>query len=284
MKPNTVKTFALLAGLAGVLILAGQVVAGTGGALIGMALALVVVGSSYWFSDRIAIRASGAVPISKADMPGLHAAVADLAHRAGLPAPRLYLSPAAQPNAFATGRNEHHAIIAVTQGLLDELSPQEVRAVLAHEVAHIANRDILIGSVAAALATGVTMIANIVTFGAMFGGDDEDAPGLLGLAAMAVVAPLAATLLQLAVSRSREYEADRTGAALLGDGAPLASALTKIEGSARRTPMPIEPAQSTHFIINPLTGRTVRFANLFLTHPPTDERIAKLLHAPTPAR
>ena len=281
MNRNTIKTFTLLAGLAGLLVLAGQLLGGTGGAVLGFALGLALVGGSYWFSDRIAIRAAGAVPLEEADAPGLHAAVRELAGRAGIPAPRLYLSPAPQPNAFATGRDERHAVIAVTRGLLDQLSPAEVRGVLAHEVAHVANRDILIGSVAAAIATGISMIANIATFGAMFGSDD-DAPNPLAVLALALVAPVAAALLQMAVSRSREYEADRTGAALIGDGAPLAAALVKIDAAARRTPMAINPAQSSHYIVNPLAGTAAKLAHLFLTHPPTDQRVARLVPVRVP--
>ncbi|HET7720006.1 MAG TPA: M48 family metalloprotease, partial [Acidimicrobiales bacterium] len=197
MSRNTVKTFSLLAGLAGLLVIAGQVVGGTGGAVIGFTLGLVLVGGSYWFSDRIAIRAARAVPLTEADAPGLHATVAELAARARIPTPRLYLSPAAQPNAFATVRNERSAVVAVTRGLLDELSPAEVRGVLAHELAHIANRDILIGSVAAAIATGISMIANLAMWSSLLGGasEDDDSPGPIGILLAALVAPIAATLL-----------------------------------------------------------------------------------------
>lgn len=281
MNGNTIKTFTLLAGLAGLLVLAGQVLGGTGGAVLGFVLGIGLVGGSYWFSDRLAVSAARAEPLDAAAAPQLHATVAELADRAGIAVPRLYLSPSPQPNAFATGRNDRNAVVAVTQGLLDNLTPAEVRGVLAHEVAHIANRDILIGSIAAAVATGVSMIANIATFSAMFGGSDEDGPSPVALLAMAMVAPIAAAMLQFAVSRSREYEADRVGADISGDPAALASALAKIEHLARRTPMDVTPAQASAYIVNPLTGRRVRFAQLFLTHPPTDQRVTRLLGAAT---
>lgn len=281
MNGNTIKTFTLLAGLAGLLVLVGQVLGGTGGAVLGFVLGLGLVGGSYWFSDRLAVRAARAEPLDAATAPELHATVADLAQRAGIAVPRLYLSPSPQPNAFATGRNDRNAVVAVTQGLLDNLTPAEVRGVLAHEVAHIANRDILIGSIAAAVATGVSMIANIASFSAMFGGSGEDGPSPVALLAMAMVAPIAAAMLQFALSRSREYEADRVGAAISGDPDALASALSKIEHLARRTPMDVTPAQASAYIVNPLTGRPVRFAQLFLTHPPTDQRVTRLLGTTT---
>lgn len=281
MNGNTIKTFTLLAGLAGLLVLAGQVLGGTGGAVLGFLLGMGLVGGSYWFSDRLAVRAARAEPLEAAAAPGLHATVAELADRAGIAVPRLYLSPSPQPNAFATGRNDRNAVVAVTQGLLDNLTPTEVRGVLAHEVAHIANRDILIGSIAAAAATGVSMIANIASFSMMFGGSDEDGPSPIVLLVTAMVAPVAAALLRFALSRSREYEADRIGADISGDPAALASALGKIEHLAQRTPMDVNPAQASAYIVNPLTGRRVRFAQLFLTHPPTDQRVARLLGAST---
>ncbi len=204
----------------------------------------------------------------------------ELCRDAGLPMPRLYVTPDAQPNAFATGRNPRHAAVAVTRGLLDILDRRELRAVLAHELGHVGNRDILITSVAAAVATGITFLANLAGWLPLFGGsDDEDEPGPLGLLVAAMLAPIAATLLQLALSRSREFDADRTGAALLGDGAALASALAKIDAAARRTPMHVEPAQAGKYLVNPLTGRSIALASLFSTHPATEARIARLLHS-----
>jgi heat shock protein HtpX len=279
---NTIKTFALLAGLAGLMIVVGQLVGGTGGAVVGLALGLALVAGSYWFGDRIAVRAAGAAPLNTDTHQWLHDDVAELAARAAVHAPRLYLSPSPQPNAFATGRNERTAVLAVTAGLLDRLPRDEVRAVLAHELGHIRSRDILIGSIAAAIATGISMIANLAMWNSFLGGDDEDGPGVFGLLLASLVAPIAATLLQLAVSRSREYEADRTAAELLGTGEPLANALRSIEQSVRSTPMAVPPAQASAWIVNPLTGRKVNFASLFQTHPSTEQRITRLLaDAPT---
>lgn len=276
MSKNTFKTFVLLAAFGGLIMIVGSFFGQTG-LLIGFALALVIVGGSYWFSDKIAVKAARAEPVSESDAPELYAMVRDLAQRGGIPMPRIYVSSAAQPNAFATGRNPAHAVVCVTQGLMGVLDADELRGVLAHEMSHVKNRDILIGSVAAALAMVVTLLARIVMWGAIFGGGGGDRNNnIFGLIAMAILAPLAAALLQMAVSRSREYEADRSGAELVGDGEPLARALEKIEAYAKKVPMKIDPAQATAYIINPLTGRKANFASLFRTHPPTDQRVARL--------
>ena len=273
---NTFKTFILLAFLGAVSIGIGAIF-GTGGLIIGAALGLLFVGGTYWFSDKIAVAAARAKPVTRDEAPRLYEIVGDLARRDGLPMPRLYVSPEAQPNAFATGRGPKKAVVCVTQGILQVLDDDELRGVLAHELSHVKNRDVLIGSVAAAVALAITFVARIAMFSAIFGGGDSEGGGnAIGLLAMAILAPIAAGLLQMALSRSREYQADASGAHLIGDGEPLARALQKIEAAAKRTPMNVNPAEATAYIVNPLTGRKVNFANLFSTHPPTEERIARL--------
>lgn len=275
MSRNTVKTFVLLALLGAVIVLIGGGLWGGKGAFIGLLIGLAFTGGSYWFSDRIAIRAARAVPVTEEQMPEYYRVVRELTQRAGMPMPRLYVSPDMQPNAFATGRNPHHAAVAVTQGILRYLDWDEMRGVLAHELSHVKNRDILIGSVAAAIAMGITFISRIAFW---FGGDREGNGGLGVLVVLAelILAPLAAMLLQMALTRSREYEADRSGARLIGDGEPLARALAKIDAGVRQIPMNVQPAEASMFIVNPLTGRRRAYANLFMTHPPTAERIARL--------
>ncbi len=272
---NTVKTTILLAGLGGLLVAIGSLF-GTVGAVIGALLGLAIVGGSYWKSDALAIRSARAVPADEARMPEYFAIMRDLSSRADLPMPRLYVSPEPQPNAFATGRNPEHAAVAITDGLLAVCTWDEVRGVLAHELAHVRNRDILIGSVAAAVATGISFIANLAMWGAMLGGSDDEDGNPFALLIAAMVAPMAAGLLQMALSRNREFEADRTGAALIGTGEPLARALEKLDATAERVPMDVAPSQAQAYIVNPLTGRDVRFANLFRTHPTTAERVARL--------
>ncbi|HJR23869.1 MAG TPA: zinc metalloprotease HtpX [Acidimicrobiales bacterium] len=273
---NTLKTTILLAALGGLMVGIGSLF-GKGGAIIGLFLGLAIVGFSYWKSDKLAIRAARAVPADPAQYPEFHQIMQDLTQRAGMPMPKLYISPEQQPNAFATGRNPDHAAVAVTEGLIGICSWEEIQGVLAHEIMHVRNRDILIGSVAAAVATGISFIANMAMWGAMFGGRDDDEGGNpLILLLTALLAPLAAGLLQMALSRSREFEADRTGAELLRSGDSLARALEKLEVAAHRIPMDINPAQAQAYIVNPLTGRQVKFANLFRTHPTTEERIRRL--------
>ncbi|HEY3834801.1 MAG TPA: zinc metalloprotease HtpX [Acidimicrobiia bacterium] len=281
MIKNTAKTAAMLALLGVLFMFVGGAIGGSGGLVIGLMIALVFVGGSYWFSDTIAVKAARAHPVSEAEQPMLYSIVRDLTHRAGMPMPKVYVSDNAQPNAFATGRNEHHAAVCVTQGLFQVVNEDEMRGVLAHELSHIRHRDILITSVAAAVAMGITFVARMAMWGAMFGGfgggnGRKKGENILGLLAMMILAPIAATLLQMALSRSREYEADRGGAELIGTGAPLASALGKIEAYAKQVPMDIDPAQASAYIVNPLTGRQVQFKNLWTTHPPTEDRIARL--------
>jgi len=279
MSKNTIKTYTLLAALGGLLMLIGSFF-GRGGLFIGLVLGLVFVGGSYWFSDKLAIKSARAVPVTEAQMPEYYRLVRELTTASNMPMPKLYMTPDLQPNAFATGRNPEHAAVAVTQGILNILDWNELRGVLAHELSHVGNRDILIGSVAAAVAMGITFVARMAMWGAMFGGggssDDDRGANPLALLAFSLLAPLAAAVIQMALSRSREYEADRTGARLIGDGEPLARALAKLEQGARAIPMAVDPAQASKFIVNPLAGRKVQFANLFSTHPPLEDRIARL--------
>lgn len=277
---NTLKTTILLAGLGGLMVAIGSLF-GRGGAILGLGLGLAMVGFSYWKSDALAIRAARAVPADENRHPEYFAIMRELAAKADMPMPRLYVSAEPQPNAFATGRNPQHAAVAVTEGLMAACSWDEIRGVLAHELAHVRNRDILIGSVAAAVATGISFVANMAMWGAMFGGgrDDDEHANPIALLATALLAPIAASLLQMALSRSREFEADRSGAELIGTGEPLARALEKLEVHAHRVPMDIQPAQAQAFIVNPLIGRKVSFANLFRTHPTTAERVARLRDA-----
>lgn len=278
MNRNNIKTAALLGSLGGALVLAGSAFGGRGGATIGLVLGLVMVGGSYWFSDRIAVRAAGASEAPDGELNWLRDDIAQMSATAGIPTPRLYLSPNQQPNAFATGRNEQHAVVCVTAGLLQALDRRQIRAVVGHELGHVKSHDILISSVAAAIATGITYIARMAMWGAMFGGgrNDDRRENPLGLFALMIFGPMAAGLLQMALSRSREFEADRVGAHISGDPEALADALARIEAYVQRVPMNIAPSQSSAWIVNPLTGRKVQFANLFMTHPPTAERIARL--------
>jgi heat shock protein HtpX len=274
MSKNTVKTYVLLAALGGFLVFIGQLLGGSSGASLGLILGIAMCGGSYWFSDKLAIRAARAVPVTEAEMPEYYRIMRELTQKAGMPMPKLYVSPDMQPNAFATGRNPQHAAVAVTQGILSVCDWDELRGVLAHEISHVGNRDILIGSVAAAIATGIMFVTRFALF--FGGGDDEDSPNPFVFLLLLVLAPVAGMLVQMAITRSREYEADRSGARLLGDGEPLARALAKLENAAARVPMDVTPAQATLFIINPLTGRQVKAANWFRTHPPTEDRIARL--------
>jgi heat shock protein HtpX len=279
MSKNTIKTYVLLAALGGVLVLAGAAIGGGNGAIIGLVIGLLFTGGSYWLSDTIAIKAARAQPVSEAEMPEYYRIVRELTTYAGMPMPKLYVTPDRQPNAFATGRNPEHAAVAVTAGILEVLSWDELRGVLAHELSHVGNRDILIGSVAAAIAMGITFISRMFLWTSMFGGnrrENNNPLAAVGMLASLILAPLAAFLLQMAITRSREYEADRSGARLIGDGEPLARALAKIEAAAAQVPMNVTPAEASLFIINPLTGRDVQFKNLFMTHPPTADRIARL--------
>ncbi|HKP17483.1 MAG TPA: zinc metalloprotease HtpX [Gaiellaceae bacterium] len=268
------RTWLLLAGLTALFI-------GVGAAIGGAALWFFVVFSvllnfaAYWMSDKFAIRASRAQEVSESEAPDLHHMVGELAQLYDVPKPRVYLIPSDQPNAFATGRNPEHAAVAVTQGLLQYMPRDQVRGVLAHEFSHIKNRDILVSSIAAMIAGAISAVGNIFFFASMFGGDDRDNPlGAIGALATIIIAPLAATLLQLAVSRQREYLADATAARVLGTGDSLAAALETLERGRNALPMQVNPATAALYIVHPFRG--VGVANLFSTHPPIEERIARL--------
>jgi heat shock protein HtpX len=269
------RTWLAIAGLTGLLIAIGALLGG-GFLYVFVALAVLMNLAGYWFSGRLALRASRARPVEPGTLPELEAMVQDLAERAEVPTPRVYLIPSEQPNAFATGRNPQHAAVAVTEGLLQHLPPDQVKGVLAHEFAHIKNRDILVSSIAAMVAGSISAIANVLQFSLLFGGEDEDSGplGLIGTLATIILAPLAAMLLQLAVSRQREYLADATGAQLLGRGAPLADALETLERGAQEVPMAVNPATAALYAVNPLPRGGV--SSLFMTHPPLAERIRRL--------
>jgi heat shock protein HtpX len=275
---NRVKTWILIAALGGLFILIGAWLGGRNGAIVALAIALVFNFSMYWFSDKIAIATTRSKPATEQEAPELYKIVRELTEVNKMPMPRIYVSDMMQPNAFATGRNPDHAVVAVTKGILQILDERELRAVLAHELSHVANRDILIGSIAAAIGMSITFLARFAFwFG---GGDDRNGIGVLGLLMAWVLAPIAAAIIQMAVSRSREYQADESGAILSHDPDALASALQKLEASAKQVPVPatVSPAEAHLFIVNPFRGRQAAssLANLFSTHPPTRERIARL--------
>jgi heat shock protein HtpX len=273
---NRVKTVLLLAGLTAFLIFMGKVLGGRQGMYLAFLLALGMNFFSYWFSDKIVLRMYGAQEVSPAEAPQLHQMVEELAREAGIPKPRVYLIPDDSPNAFATGRNPEHAAVAATQGIMRLLTPTELKGVLGHELGHVRNRDILISTIAATLAGAIMILADIARFGAIFGlgRDDDEGPGLLGVIVMSIIAPLAAMLIQMAISRSREYLADETGAHLAHNPESLARALEKLAKGSQRVPMDASPATAHMFIVNPLTGSSIM--NLFSTHPPIEERIARL--------
>jgi heat shock protein HtpX len=275
---NVLKTGVLLGVLTALLVLAGQAIAGERGMIVALVFAAVMNLGSYWFSDKIVLAMYGARPVDEAQAPGLFATVRRLATRAQIPMPRVYVIPSDTPNAFATGRNPQHAAVAVTEGIMRILDADELEGVLAHELSHVNNRDILISTIAATLAGAITYLAHMAQWAAIFGGrsqDDEEGGGNpLVLMLFAILAPIAAMLVQFAVSRAREFQADASGARLAGRTYGLAKALEKIEVAAHMEPLPANPATAHLFIVNPLTGRGV--ARLFSTHPSTEERIARL--------
>ena len=274
---NVFKTAILLALMTAMLVLIGGAVGGRQGMFIAFFMALVMNFVSYWWSDKIVLKMYGAQEISEAQAPGLYGMVHRLASKAQIPMPRLYLIPSDQPNAFATGRNPQHAVVAVTEGIMRILDDEELEGVLAHEISHVTNRDVLIGTVAATLAGAITYLAHMAQFAAIFGGrhhNDDDSPSPITMILMAVVAPIAALLVQMAVSRSREFHADATGARLCGRSWGLSKALEKLEMASHQVPMAANPATAHMFIVNPLSGQS--FSRLFSTHPPIEERIARL--------
>ena len=273
---NQMRTFILLALLTVLLVLAGRAIGGQSGMMIAFLFAIVMNFGGYWFSDRIALSMTRSREVSEQEAPEYYSIVRKLTEQADMPMPRLYITPSPQANAFATGRDPNHAAVAVTEGILRILNRDELEGVIAHELAHIRNRDILIGSLAAVIAGAITMLANWAQWALLFGGlgrDDENHNPLLALP-LILLAPLAAGLIQMAISRSREFLADETGALISGNPHALANALLKLEQSARQIPMQVNPAASHMFIVNPLRG--VNVAHLFSTHPPIEERVRRL--------
>jgi heat shock protein HtpX len=273
-----------MAALGGLLVLVGNWLGGTyglfggrtGGMVFFLFIAVAMNFVSYWWSDKIVLKLTKSRPVSEQEAPWLYQVVRELTQKSGMPMPRLYVMPAAQPNAFATGRNEHHAAVAVTEGILQVLSEEELAGVLAHELSHVRNHDILIGAVAATVAAAVTMFARMAMWGAILGGgrDDREGGGLGALLSF-ILAPIAAFMIQMAVSRSREAQADASGAHLLGDATPLANALIKIDAASKRTPqLAVNPAVSHLFLQSPFRGQGI--TKLFMSHPPLEERLAQL--------
>ena len=277
---NNLKTTILLAGLTGLLLAIGQLWAGQRGLMFALVLAAVMNLGSYFFSDKLAIAMSGAKPVAREQAPRLYQIVERLAAKANIPVPKIYFMPTDSPNAFATGRNPSHASVAVTRGILEICDDEEIEGVLAHELGHVRNRDILISAVVATIAGAITMVARMVFYAEMFGlgggRSDSRRGGVFSALAMMIVAPLAALLIQLWISRTREYEADETGAQITGNPQGLARALDKIDKWSKRVPMQASPSMAQMFIIQPLTAGAL-FSNLFSTHPPIRKRIERLI-------
>jgi heat shock protein HtpX len=276
---NQIKTVLLLGTLTVLIILIGDVVGGKQGMYFAFLFAALMNFGSYWFSDKIVLKLYRAEEASPQDFSWLYSIVSRLSQAAGIPQPRIFIIPSDSPNAFATGRNPQHAVVAVTTGIMRILSRDELEGVIAHELGHVRNRDILISSIAATMAGAIMMIGRMVQWAAMFGGfsrsdDEEGGGGAIGMIVLAILAPIAAMLIQLAISRSREYLADSTGASLAGTPAGLANALEKLEYASKRIPLESNPATAHMFIVNPLSGKS--FINLFSTHPPIEERVRRL--------
>src|SRR6266581_483446 len=274
---NILKTTFLLALLTVLLVLAGGAIGGRGGMTIALIIAAIMNFVSYWFSAKIVLAMYGAQEVTETEAPEFYGVVRQLAVQAGMPMPKVYIIPSETPNAFATGRNPEHAAVAATSGIMRILSREELMGVMAHELAHVKNRDVLISTIAATLAGAITYLAHMAQWAAIFGGrrdDDEEGSNPIALIAMAIVAPIAAMLVQLAVSRAREYQADATGARLAGRTWGLSKALEKLQMAQQVAPMDANPATAHLFIVNPLSGQA--FMNLFSTHPPIEDRIARL--------
>lgn len=274
---NQIKTLLLMSVLTILVVLIGRGIGGQSGMMMALIFALIMNGGSYWFSDKIALSMTGAQPLSKHDNIEIYTMVEKLTANAGIPMPRLYITPSAQPNAFATGRNPKHSAVAVTQGILNILNREELEGVIAHELAHIKNRDVLISTIAAVMAGVITTMANWAQWALMFGignSDEEEGSGFLASLPLIILGPIAAMLVQMAVSRSREYLADSTGAKIAGHSRGLANALLKLDHASRGIPMDVNPAASHMFIVNPLSAQ--RLMNLFSTHPTIEDRVRRL--------
>ena len=269
------RTWILLAGLSALFVAVGGIVGGTSGIILFLVIAVGFNFAMFWFSDRLALKMSRARPLEPGEAPDLVADVEDLAQRARIPVPRLYLMPSQQPNAFATGRSPKHSAVAVTEGLLALMPRDQVRGVIAHELAHIRNRDVLVTTIAAMIGAAISAVAHFLQFQWLFGGDDDESPlGFVGMLAAILIAPIAAMLLQFAVSRQREFLADATAAELLGTGRPLADALGTLQRGVEVLPMEVNPASASLYIVNPLAGGGM--SALFSTHPPIAARIERL--------
>lgn len=276
---NTLRVWLLMGVLTILLVMMGSAMGGRSGATMFFLIAMAMNFFGYYFSDKIAIKMTKSYPVTQSEAPELYEMVGRLSQRAGMPMPRLYVTPSDQPNAFATGRNPANSAVAVTEGIMRMLNRSEIEGVLAHELAHIKNRDVLIGTIAATFAGAISMIGNMLQWGAIFGmgrsdDDEEGGSGIVGMLIMAIVFPIAAMIVQMAISRSREFGADASGAQIAGSSSGLANALLKLESAAHHIPMQVNPAASHMFIVNPLSGASL--AKLFSTHPPIQERVEKL--------
>ena len=277
---NYLKTALLLGLMTGLILVVGQILGGRSGMIVALAFAAVMNFVSYWFSDKIVLKMYRGREVTEAEAPRFHAIVDRLVQRAGIPKPKLYILPGDSPNAFATGRNPSHAAVAATEGILNLMTDEEMEGVIAHELSHVKNRDILISSVAATMAGAISMLATMARWGAIFGGfggrdDRNGSGGIIGLLATAIIAPIAAMIVQMAISRSREFGADATGAKLAGQPYGLASALQKLDAYSKRIPMHATQSTAHMFIVAPFTGQA--FMRLFSTHPPIEERVRRLL-------